>query len=46
MNAAEYKHSVLWLIFLKYILDYFEELYKKLENYSSSDPEDSDEYIA
>jgi type I restriction enzyme M protein len=46
MNAAECKHFVLGLIFLKYISDYFEELYKKLENYSSSDPEDRDEYIA
>jgi len=28
MDAAEYKHVVLGLIFLKYISDSFEELYK------------------
>ncbi len=31
MDAAEYKHVVLGLIFLKYISDAFEEHYKKLE---------------
>jgi type I restriction enzyme M protein len=31
MDAAEYKHVVLGLIFLKYISDAFEELYIKLE---------------
>ncbi len=30
MDAAEYKHIVLGLIFLKYISDVFEELYQKL----------------
>lgn len=30
MDAAEYKHIVLGLIFLKYISDSFEELYQKL----------------
>ena len=30
MDAAEYKHIVLGLIFLKYISDAFEELYEKL----------------
>ncbi len=30
MDAAEYKHIVLGLIFLKYISDAFEELYQKL----------------
>ncbi len=29
MDAAEYKHVVLGLIFLKYISDAFEELYQK-----------------
>ena len=29
--AAEYKHIVLGLIFLKYISDSFEELYRKLK---------------
>lgn len=30
MDAAEYKHVVLGLIFLKYISDAFEELHDKL----------------
>lgn len=49
MDAAEYKHVVLGLIFLKYISDSFEELYKKLKADSSTtgaDPEDKDEYTA
>ena len=32
MDAAEYKHIVLGLIFLKYISDAFEELHSKLVN--------------
>jgi type I restriction enzyme M protein len=31
MDAAEYKHVVLGLIFLKYISDAFEELYNNLK---------------
>ena len=31
MDAAEYKHVVLGLIFLKYISDAFEEQHEKLE---------------
>ena len=31
MDAAEYKHVVLGLIFLKYISDAFEEVYAELE---------------
>jgi type I restriction enzyme M protein len=49
MDAAEYKHVVLGLIFLKYISDAFDELYQKLEadkNTSGADPEDKDEYTA
>jgi len=49
MDAAEYKHVVLGLIFLKYISDSFEELYKKLKAESATtgaDPEDKDEYTA
>jgi len=49
MDAAEYKHVVLGLIFLKYISDSFEELFKKLQSESAktgSDPEDKDEYTA
>ena len=46
MDAAEYKHVVLGLIFLKYISDAFEEAYARLEAESSqgADPEDPDEY--
>ena len=50
MDAAEYKHVVLGLIFLKYISDSFEELHQKLIEgegiYAGADPEDKDEYIA
>jgi type I restriction enzyme M protein len=50
MDAAEYKHVVLGLIFLKYISDAFEELYNKLkegkDDYEGADPEDKNEYIA
>lgn len=50
IDAAEYKHVVLGLIFLKYISDSFEELYTKLKEgkgeYAGADPEDPDEYGA
>ena len=50
IDAAEYKHVVLGLIFLKYISDAFEGLYEKLQKgegeYAGSDPEDRDEYKA
>jgi type I restriction enzyme M protein len=48
MDAAEYKHVVLGLIFLKYISDAFEEQHAKLEGEKASgaDPEDADEYRA
>jgi len=46
MDAAEYKHVVLGLIFLKYISDSFEELYEILKADHLSDPEDKDEYLA
>jgi len=48
MDAAEYKHVVLGLIFLKYISDAFEEQHAKLiaEKASGADPEDPDEYRA
>ncbi len=48
IDAAEYKHTVLGLIFLKYISDAFEEQYKKLVDLKSdgADPEDRNEYIA
>lgn len=46
MDAAEYKHVVLGLIFLKYISDAFDEVYTALENdkKNHADPEDIDEY--
>ncbi|MDD5764500.1 MAG: type I restriction-modification system subunit M N-terminal domain-containing protein, partial [Candidatus Bipolaricaulis anaerobius] len=48
MDAAEYKHVVLGLIFLKYISDAFEEQHTKLEadRAQGADPEDPDEYRA
>jgi len=46
MDAAEYKHVVLGLIFLKYISDAFEEHRAHLEQVPYSDPEDPDEYRA
>jgi len=50
IDAAEYKHIVLGLIFLKYISDSFEELHIKLKEskgqYEGADPEDKDEYKA
>jgi len=48
MDAAEYKHVVLGLIFLKYISDAFEEIHAQLVNERSkgADPEDRDEYAA
>ena len=50
MDAAEYKHVVLGLIFLKYISDAFEEMRQKLiegkGEYKGANPEDPDEYRA
>ena len=48
VDAAEYKHVVLGLIFLKYISDSFEEKRAALEadTKSGADPEDPDEYRA
>jgi type I restriction enzyme M protein len=50
IDAAEYKHIVLGLIFLKYISDSFEQHFAKLTEgkgeYASADPEDKDEYSA
>jgi type I restriction enzyme M protein len=48
MDAGEYKHVVLGLLFLKYISDAFEELHGKLqaEKKQGADPEDPDEYRA
>ncbi len=48
IDAAEYKHVVLGLIFLKYISDSFDQLFNKLtaEQSQGADPEDRDEYKA
>lgn len=50
MDAAEYKHIVLGLIFLKYISDSFYELYEKLKEgkgeYEGANPDDPYEYRA
>lgn len=50
MDAAEYKHVVLGLIFLKYISDAFDDLHSKLTKgegeFEGADPEDADEYVA
>jgi len=46
MDAGEYKHVVLGLIFLKYISDAFEERHTALAKDKSADAEDRDEYTA
>ncbi len=49
MDASEYKHVVLGLIFLKYISDAFEERYdflKAQEEREHTNPEDKDEYLS
>ncbi len=50
MDAAEYKHVVLGLIFLKYISDSFDEHHAKLiagkGEFEGANPEDKDEYLA
>jgi type I restriction enzyme M protein len=44
MDASEYKHVVLGLIFLKYISDAFEERHAELQKEKHANPEDRDEY--
>jgi len=48
MDASEYKHVVLGLVFLKYISDSFEALHTELlsEQSKGADPEDRDEYTS
>ncbi len=50
MDAAEYKHVVLGLIFLKFISEKFEALHALLSTgtgeYEGADPEDRNEYLA
>ncbi len=45
MDASEYKHYVLPIVFLKYISDAFEDTYDKLTE-MGRDPDIRDEYIA
>jgi type I restriction enzyme M protein len=46
LDAADYKHVVLGIIFLKYISDAFQELFDTLTTTPNADPEDRDEYAA
>lgn len=46
MDASDYKHVVLGLIFLKYISDAFEERHSALKSEPHANPEDRDEYAA
>ena len=50
IDAAEYKHIILGLIFLRYASEVFEVLHTKLADgkgeYEWADPEDADEYLA
>ena len=48
IDAAEYKHVVLGLIFLRYISVSFEQLYSQLvaQQAEGADPEDREEYAA
>ena len=46
MDASEYKHVVLGLVFLKYISDAFNTVYEKLAADKLADEEDAEEYLA
>ena len=46
MDASEYKHVILGLIFLKYISDKFDEIHKQLLDEGEGFEEDNDEYIS
>jgi len=46
MDASEYKHVALGLIFLKYISDTFQAKYTALQRQQFANPEDRDEYLA
>ena len=46
MDAAEYKHVVLGLLFLKYVSDAYEEVRGELEVEDYADPDEPDEYAA
>ncbi|MEG1134770.1 MAG: type I restriction-modification system subunit M N-terminal domain-containing protein, partial [Cellulosilyticaceae bacterium] len=46
MDAGEYKHVILGLIFLKYVSDTFKEKYDQLLEEDPDFTEDRDEYLA
>ena len=46
MDAGEYKHIALGLLFLRYVSISFSRLHDKLLADSYGDPEDRDEYLA
>lgn len=46
MDAGEYKHIALGLLFLRYVSMSFERLHDQLSKDDYSDPEDPDEYLA
>jgi type I restriction enzyme M protein len=46
MDASEYKHVALGLVFLKYISDAFNSVYEKLAANEFEDEEDAEEYLA
>jgi type I restriction enzyme M protein len=46
MDASEYKHVALGLVFLKYISDAFNATYEKLSANEHADEEDAEEYLA
>ena len=46
MDASEYKHVALGLVFLKYISDAFDTVYDKLKADKDADEEDTEEYLA
>lgn len=46
IDAAEYKHVVLGLIFLKYISDKFQKVHDDISKEEYADPEDPEEYKA
>jgi len=46
MDASEYKHVALGLVFLKYISDAFNTVYEKLAADELADEEDAEEYLA
>ena len=46
MDASEYKHVALGLVFLKYISDAFNTVHGKLAADELADEEDAEEYLA